>query len=177
MEDLWWNGKLIVPATAEVHGRAQFDRMRERVIATGNWSITFQDGRQIDLRAIALHEDLLPGGLVGEWEGSVGLKGRVLRASSHDEVKLFLASALSAVSGAMKQERPALLGAYNPASIRNAAASGASSVMDRYAQQVYEAIQKDGVYLHVPAGSRFYLYLDEAVSSVPAATQFSRVHP
>ncbi len=176
VEDLWWNGRLIVPATAEVHGRAQFDRIRERVIATGKWSVTCQDGRQFDLQAIALHEDLLPGGLVGELEGSVGLKGRVLKASSHDEVKLFLASALSAVASAMKQERPAVLGTYNPATVRNAGAVGASSVMDRYAQQVYEAIQKDGVYVHVPAGSRFYLYLDEAVPFVPEATLVGRIH-
>lgn len=171
VEDLWWNGRLIIPATAEVHGRAQFDRIRERVIATGKWSVTCQDGRQVDLQAIALHQDAQPGGGVGEWEGSVGLKGLVLKASSHDEVKLFLASALSSVAGAMKQERPALLGAYNPATVRNAGVAGASSVMDRYAQQVYEAIQKDGVYVHVPAGSMFYLYLDKALAAVDSDTR------
>ena len=34
-EDVWHNGQLIIPAGAEVHGRASLDRSRERIAVSG----------------------------------------------------------------------------------------------------------------------------------------------
>ena len=49
--------------------------------------------------------------------------------------------------------------------------------MDRYAQQILTAIERDGFYVRVPAGKQFYLYItqtldrqDAAIGAVPIST-------
>ena len=42
-DDIWHDGRLIIPAGTEVHGTAKVDRVRERIASSGNW--TFVCGR------------------------------------------------------------------------------------------------------------------------------------
>ena len=43
-DDVWHNGQLIIPAGAEVHGRASLDRARERIAVSGKWVVVWRDG-------------------------------------------------------------------------------------------------------------------------------------
>ena len=46
---------------------------------------------------------------------------------------------------------------------RNASLSGTGAVLREYAQQLRDAITRDGFYLRVPAGKPFYLYVTEPI--------------
>ncbi|MEQ1854735.1 MAG: hypothetical protein ABMA01_24470, partial [Chthoniobacteraceae bacterium] len=42
------------------------------------------------------------------------------------------------------------------------------SVLDRYAQQIQQTIERDGFYVRVPAGKQFYLYITQTVDRAEA---------
>ena len=41
--------------------------------------------------------------------------------------------------------------------------SGTANVLNTYAQQIAEAIKKQGVFVRVPAGKQFYVYVTETL--------------
>lgn len=73
------NGELIIPAGAEVHGRASLDRARERIAASGKWVIVWRDstplnGTELVISGIALDRQKDDtNGEFGLRDGSAGL--------------------------------------------------------------------------------------------------------
>jgi len=162
--DLWHDGKLVVPAGSEAHGRAQVDTLRDRVIATGIWTIVKQNGEELLVTGIAL--DRQCNEKTGNWgvtDGSPGLSGTVIRSQSLEEIKLFAATMLSGVASGFQQYQTTALGAQVGDTLRNAPLAGASQVMTTYAQQILDTIKKQGVFVRVPAGKQFYLYVTQTI--------------
>jgi len=171
-EDVWQDGRRVVPAGAEVHGRASPDRARERLAAEGTWTIVWraglENGRELNVRGLALDRER--DGATNAWgqhDGSAGLRGEVLRTNDWREVQLFAATFLSTATAALQDTRSAagLLGETSlPATTaRNATLSGTGAVLREYAQQIRDSIARDGVYVRIPAGKAFYLYVTEAI--------------
>ena len=46
-DDVWHNGRLVIPAGAEVHGRAALDRSRERIAASGEDCLMGEEEREL----------------------------------------------------------------------------------------------------------------------------------
>jgi hypothetical protein len=173
-EDVWHNGELIIPAGAEVHGRASIDRSRERIAASGKWVIVWRDstpmnGTELVLTGIALdREKDDTSGEFGLRDGSAGLVGDLLKSDDYQEVKMFASTFLAGVASGFQQLRnqgtafgdvvqvPSVTG-------RNAALQGTADVLNAYARQIQEAIARDGFYVRVPAGHQFYLYVTETI--------------
>lgn len=170
-EDVWHNGRRVIPAGAEVHGRAALDRTRERLGAQGTWRIVWRtadrdNGEELAVEGLALDCDLEPGShRRGEHDGSAGLRGVIVRTEDVRELKLFAASFLATATSALQEMRPAagLLGegSLPVATTRNAVLAGTSAVLRDHAQAMREAIARDGFYLRVPAGKAFYLYITQ----------------
>ncbi len=173
-DDVWHAGELIIPAGAEVHGRAALDRARERIAASGKWVVVWRDGSALNgtelvINGIAL--DRAKDDVSGEFglrDGSAGLLGDLVKTDSWQEVRLFAATFLAGFAGGLQDlqnEGTAFGGvAQVPvASSRNAALQGTADVLNAYARQIQEAIAKDGFYVRVPAGKQFYLYVTETV--------------
>jgi hypothetical protein len=94
--DVWYQGKRIIPAGTEVHGRARVDRTRERIAAQGQWTFVWQTGEELNLSGLALdREQDSEGGAWGITDGSAGLRGQLLKSDDLAEVKLFAATFLS----------------------------------------------------------------------------------
>lgn len=180
-EDVWENGQLIIPAGAEVHGRASLDRSRERLAAEGTWTIVWRTApqrpaHQMRVEGLALDRTRdRSSAPLGEHDGTAGLRGQVLRTDDLRELKLFAATFLSTATMALQDTRSAagLLGETNvpAATARNASLAGTSAILREYAQQLRDAIARDGFYLRVPAGKAFFLYVTQSfgVSRVPPA--------
>ena len=78
VEDLWFNGKLVVPRMTKVLGKAQVDRVRDRLAADGSWTLVFPNGEELMVPGLALHCDASPDGKhYGADDGSAGFKGKV----------------------------------------------------------------------------------------------------
>ena len=56
-EDIYHGGKLVIPAGTEVHGTAQSDRHRERIASGSSWTLVWQTGEELRLKAIALDRE------------------------------------------------------------------------------------------------------------------------
>jgi len=163
-EDLWFNGQLVIPAGTEVHGQAQLDRVRERITASGSWNLVLPHGVPLTLTGTALDRefDVAEQGW-GITDGSAGIRGQVLRNDSLAEVKLFLAIALSGLADGLQETHRTPFGLGVSRSARNLAQGGASAVLTTYSAQLLEAMKRDGLFIRVPAGKQFYLYVTQPI--------------
>ena len=158
-DDVWYAGQLLIPRGAELHGQVQLDVDRERLIASGNWTLLAPDGRTVTVSGSILAHDPA---------GTTGLSGTVLRTGTARAARLFAATFLSTATAALQDTR-SYTGAFGEsvvpiASVRNATLAGTSAVLRDYADQVRTAVARDGIYLRVPGGTRFYLYTATTVS-------------
>jgi hypothetical protein len=174
-EDVWHDGRLIIPAGAEVHGKAQVDPSRERIASDNNWILVWRttdrmNGAELPLHGVAL--DMERNETTGTWQltdGSAGLKGDILKTDNWAEIKLFASTFLSAAATGLQQTQNVsspLTGATEQvplATPQNAALQGTSAVLNQYAQQILDSIKRDGFYVRVPAGKQFYLYVTQTI--------------
>jgi hypothetical protein len=178
-EDIWHGGKLIVPAGAEVHGRADLDRNRERLAVAGSWMIVWRttgadNGTELRVSGIALDRDSAKG-FASESDGSAGLKGQVLRSGHDHALRLFAATFLATATSAL-QDTHTTAGLVGESSVpvttaRNATLAGTGAILREYAQQLRDAVAKDGFYLRVPAGKAFYLYVTQSIERTAPLAQ------
>ena len=186
-EDVWHDGRLVIPAGAEVHGRASLDRTRERLAVEGAWRIVWRtldaaNGTELSVTGLALdRESNVATGQWGEHDGSAGLRGEILKTSDDRELKLFAATFLSTATAALQDTRSVagLIGesAVPATTARNASLAGTGAVLREYAQQLRDAIARDGIYLRVPSGKPFYLYVTETLDRSHATRGAAALHP
>jgi hypothetical protein len=169
-EDVWDSGTVVIPAGAEVHGRAGLDRTRERIAVQGPWRIVWRstagDARSVEVSGIALERQMVAGHW-GDADASAGLRGEVVKTDDDRELRLFAATFLASATAALQDNRltSGLLGEMNvpAASARNAVLAGSAAVLREQAQAIREAIARDGFYLRVPAGKQFYVYVTQTI--------------
>jgi hypothetical protein len=184
-DDLWWNGKVIIRATSEVHGMANVDRVRERIASNGEFTFVLNEpnglGREIVVRGMVLDmekDDNVDS--YGITDGSAGLRGDVIRTANSDVIKLYAASLINGIAGAFSSGASGVLGnrVYTNSSslglsalqgaVINPAVGGTQGVLDRYAEQIASSIERDGFFVRVPAGKQFYVYCTEAIDLTKA---------
>jgi hypothetical protein len=147
-EDVWHEGRLIIPAGAEVHGRAATDRERDDI--TGEFGLR---------------------------DGSAGLVGDIIKTDDFQEIKLFASTFLAGMASGLQdmQDNGSLAGAGGAgiaiprATAKNAALAGTAGVLNAYAAQIAKRIEEDGFYVRVPAGKQFYIYVTQTLDKAKAA--------
>ena len=172
-ENVWHDGQLVIPAGAEVHGRASLDRARERIAGQTSWRIVWRTGDQdngleLPVEAIVLERDVdATSGIRGEHDGSAGFRGQIVRTRDDRELKLFAATFLASATAALQETRATvgLLGESSvpAATARNASLAGTSAILRDYAQQLRDAIARDGFFVRVAPGHPFYLYVTQTL--------------
>ncbi|SRR5579862_1298214 len=175
-DDLWHNGRLIIPAGTEVHGTAKVDRVRERIASNGNWTLVWHTGEELAVSGIALdREKDQDGNGWGITDGSAGLRGELLKSDDLGEIKLFAASFLSGVAGGLTQTQQTVFGTQAVPSFQNASIMGAQQVLNTYAKQILDTIERDGFYVRVSAGKQFYLYVTQTIDTSKAVIGGTRL--
>jgi hypothetical protein len=171
-ENVYFGGKLVVSAGTEVHGTAQTDHQRERIGTGTSWTLVWQSGEELELKAIALDREFDNSTNMSGWsltDGSAGLRGEVIKTDNLAEIKLFAATFLSGAASALTAQQQTVFGPINSPTLNNAPFAGAQAVLQTYAQHIYDSIQKDGFYVRVPSGKQFYLYVLQTIDRADAS--------
>lgn len=171
-ENVYYGGRLIIPAGTEVHGMAQTDRQRERIAGNTSWTLVWQDGEEMQLKAIALDREFDNETNQSGWaitDGSAGLRGELIKSDNLADIKLFAATFLSGAANALTEKQQTVFGPINSPTLNNAPFAGAQAVLQTYAQQIYDSIQKNGFYVRVPSGKQFYLYVLQTIDRADAS--------
>ena len=173
-EDVWWDGKLIIPVGTEVHGTASVNRQNpDRIGSTEQWvavlpaKTDLPHGAELVLRGVALDmADTRGDGFSwGVTDGSYGIQGFTIKSQNFEEVKLFVSTFLSEAANALQtRQSGAFGGSVLDSTPQNAVLNGTSAVLNEYAKQVMEEVKLNGSYTRVPAGKQFYLYVRQTVS-------------
>lgn len=169
-EDLWFGKRLIIPKGTEAIGRAQSDRLRDRVAAQGVWTLVLPTGEELTVPAIALDQDHV-GETWGVTDGTAGLRGTVHKADNLEEMKLFLATFLGGLSEPFKQRQTTVFGSQIAPTAQNAALSGVGEVIQSYSAQVLRTIESQAVFVRVPAGKSFWLFTTQPLTRPSPKTQ------
>jgi len=168
-ENIYHAGRLVIPAGTEVHGTAQTDHQRERISSGNSWTLVWQSGEELQLKALALDREF--SGDQEGWgitDGSAGLRGQILESDNLADIKLFAVTFLSGAAGALTEKQQTVFGPITSPSLANAPFEGAQKVLSVYAQRIYEAVQKDGFYVRVQSGKQFYLYVLQTIDRADA---------
>lgn len=172
IEPVYNNGKLIIPAGTELHSMARPDRIRDRIVSVNTWKMIFPregqrpNGRQLTFDGMALdREDGDGNGLTwGIADGSFGLRGRAVHSGqTAQEVMLFAAEALRAVSASVMDRQTTIIGSQLETNAKNAGLAGGQAVLEHFAKRLSNEIERNGVYIQVPAGKQFYVYPQQVI--------------
>jgi hypothetical protein len=198
-QELDWDGNVIIPAGSEAFSYAAATPVIDsegvgRLVDNGEWTIVLpgaggENGRELSLRGRALNRQesrLWDRGFVRSWgldDGADGLIGYTLSTLDNREIRLFAAAAASGMAQGLaavaERQVPApgvsgVLGATQVAptlgnAVIGSVGTGAVDAMNEIAGRIREEIQKRGVYVRVPAGKAFYLFVEQTID--PGAAQ------
>jgi len=171
-ENVYFGGRLVIPAGTEIHGTAQTDHQRERIASGNNWTFIWQNGLEMQIKAIALDREFENNTNQTGWaitDGSAGLRGEIIKSDNLADIKLFAATFLSGAASALTEKQQTIFGPINSPTLNNAPFAGAQSVLQTYAQQILDSIQKNGFYVRVPSGKQFYLYVLQTIDDADAS--------
>ena len=170
LEDVWQNGKKVLPANTLVHGTAHAGRMRDRVTASGAWHFVWQDGREMVFTGIALdreYEQDIDGYSITD--GSGGIKGRLMATDDLQELKMLASAALSGFARGTQDRTQNALGTTITGSVSSGVREGVGEVFDLYAKRTLKDIEENGYFVRVAAGKEFYVYVLESVDPQKAS--------
>lgn len=170
LEDVWQNGKKVIPANTLVHGTARSGRMRDRVTASGAWRFVWQDGRELVFNGVALDREYdqdIEG--YGITDGSAGIRGRLLATGDLQELKMLASAALSGFARGTQDRTQNALGTTITGSVSNGVREGVGDVFDLYAKRTLKDIEENGYFVRVAAGKEFYVYVLESVDPQKAS--------
>jgi hypothetical protein len=182
-EDQWENGHLIIPAGAEVHGTCMLDRTtRDRIASDRNWTLVWQaSGKELPIQGIAL--DSSPRADGTGWDitdGSAGLRGMTLKSDKWAEIKEIIAKAISAGAAGFVPTVTSVgpfgsVSSTTTGSWQTALAQTVSAAGQVYGDKIEKSIKDDGVFVRVPAGKQFYLYVMQTVDLTKATRGGSQI--
>lgn len=160
-----------------------------RLVDSGEWTLVLpgdgdrSNGRELILRARAVDRRevvLTERGRVRSWDiddGADGLVGYALSTLDNMEIKWFASAAISGIvqgAGAIAERQqaapgvPGVLGATQPAptlgnAVTGSLSAGAADYLNQMEARIREEISRRGIYVRVPAGKAFYLFVEQTI--------------
>jgi len=181
LEDVYSvNHELLIPAMAEVHGMAQAESAESRIGSQNQWVIVWKtkDNREVELplSGIALDHAPSPDNTgCGLTDGSAGLRGQEIRTDNLAEIKMLLAQFGAGFAQSFAQSGLQSIVTANGTVVtsqnngfQQAGAQGVQNAANLYAQQIADTVKREGIFIRVPAGTDFYVYVTQTIDASQA---------
>lgn len=192
-ENLWHDGRIIIPAGTEVHGRAASLTQRNRIAAEKEWILVWRtrsgdNGLELPLQATALdHDKDSQSGQFRITDGSAGLRGAVIETDEYAKLRLYAALFIKGAADGLSElileearssSENTFINSSQPEQksensqknqLKVGVAKGFSEAIDLYAKNMLDSISRDGVFVRVPAGRSFYLYVTQTIDKSKAS--------
>lgn len=174
-EDVYFKGRLIVPAGTQVLAQAAQGRSRDRIEVKGAYTFIWADGREYRINGIALDHERLPDGTYGITDGSAGIRGQIIKADAYAELKILVAEALQGIMNNQQDQFQSIYGLAPQNNSRNAALGGGSQAASAYSQMLTEKLGQDMDFVRIAAGTQFYIFtldvFEPDLASIAGLTQ------
>lgn len=157
-EDVYWNGRLIVPAGTQVQAQASQGRVRDRIEIKGTFTFVWADGREYNISCVALDHERLSDGSYGLTDGSAGIRGQIVKNDQYAELKILVAEALQGIMNNQQDQFQTVYGLVPQNNSRNAALGGGSQAASAYSQLLTKKLDQDLDFVRVSAGTQFYIF-------------------
>lgn len=160
-EDVYWNGRLIVPAGTQIIAKASLGRVRDRIEIAGVYTFIWADGREYNINCIALDHVRLSDGSFGITDGSAGIRGEIIQNDRYAELKILVAEALQGIMNNQQDQFQTIYGLAPANNSRNAALGGGSQAASAYSQLLTKKLDQDLDFVRVSAGTQFYVFTND----------------
>ncbi len=184
-ENLWHQGKLVIPAGAEVHGKAIAKPVRDRVMTEKEWVVVWRtrdddNGKELRLKGLALtKEQMLAGDSWHLHDGSAGIRGEVIKSSEMQELMAYAAEFIATFTDNLTQESVTITDwgqtTTKSGDVKDAVNEGVASAVRKYADRLMEQIENEGYFVRCAGGTVFYLYITDIVNMNEAEIAGTRV--
>ena len=177
-----WHISLFPPAQRFMGNVCLTATTRDRIASDRSWVIVWQEsGKELPVEGIALDSSPRPDG--AGWaitDGSAGLRGMTLKGDKYAEIKEIVAKAISAGAAGFVPTVTSIgpfgsVASKTTGSWQTALAQTVQAAGQVYGDQVLQSIKEDGVYIRVPAGKQFYLYVTQTVDLTKSTRGGSQV--
>ena len=184
IQDLWWTNakgerKLIIPAGTEVHGKMG-KCVRNRMMCSGNfvlvWQITSdQVGLELQLQGRILEKSNQAGdkSKATITDMAAGIPGRVMNNNNLNEMLQYTIAFAQGLSAGFQTkttyDNGSTIVSRNDGSTKNALATAFESLSNVALENITDKISKESYYIRVPAGTEFYLYIEQVTNIEKAA--------
>ena len=184
IQDLWWTNakgerKLIIPAGTEVHGKMG-KCVRNRMMSSGNfvlvWQITSdQVGLELQLQGRILEKSNQAGdkSKATITDMAAGIPGRVMNNNNLNEMLQYTMAFTQGLATGFQTkttyDNGSTIVSRNDGSTKNALATAFESLSNVALENITDKISKESYYIRVPAGTEFYLYIEQVTNIEKAA--------
>ena len=184
IKDLWWTNaqgerKLIIPAGTEVHGKMG-SCVRNRMMSDGNfilvWQITSgQVGMELQLQGRVLEKSNQAGdkSKATITDMAAGIPGRVMGNSNLNEMLQYTMAFARGLSEGFETTKTfdngSTIVTENDGTTKNALAKAFETLSNVALENITDKISKESYYIRVPAGTEFYLYIEQVTDVEKAA--------
>lgn len=177
-KDVWHAGKKIIPAGAEVHGRAIPKPVRDRVMTDKNWVVVWRtkddddfadNGKELRITGYALtKEAMLTNNSWHLHDGSAGIRGEVIKSSQMTEIMAYAAEFLATFTDNLVQEQVTVTDwgqtTTTSGSTKDAVNEGIAAAARKYADRLMEQLKTEGYFVRCAGGTEFYLYITDVIN-------------
>ena len=154
LRDVYQNKKLIIPAGTIVSCFAS-NAVRDRIEVAGTWLLVFSDGRQLKIDGLACVRQANPENQqFGPEDASAGLLGEIVES---DHWAMFKGT-IGTLTTAMMQAGTAYAGNAVSHGLSGVVLPDIQGVWGKYLGQMLNGETGDGRYVHVAAGTEFYIF-------------------
>lgn len=174
-EDVYHLGEVIIPENSLIHGRMRRGRIRDRIYSgETSWVLVWPTGEELTVSGIALEQERFPSGGYGTNDARAGLAGKLEKSGHWEELKMLLATFLSGAAQTLEERQVTAFGSQVLPNVKTIGLQGASEVLNRYAAQILERLEKEGYHVVVPGGKPLYLYVTQTLDRGKARVGSSR---